>query len=119
MIPARRVPRAGLIRAQEKGIHDRSPPPYSRRPARRTSNHARTSQVDRAADDPIMRAATSYWAPFQIHPERRILAHRRRPALTTERHPVPGSTAHILPADSSAAGAWSTELAGTFDGWWG
>ena len=37
-------------------------------PARRTSNHARTSQVDRATDDPIMRAATSYWAPFQTHP---------------------------------------------------
>jgi hypothetical protein len=32
MIPTRRVPRAGLIRAPEKGIHDRSPPPCSRRP---------------------------------------------------------------------------------------
>jgi hypothetical protein len=30
MIPTLRVPRAGLIRAQEKGIHDRSPSPCSR-----------------------------------------------------------------------------------------
>jgi hypothetical protein len=32
MIPAQRVPRAGLIRAPEKGIDDRSPPPCSRVP---------------------------------------------------------------------------------------
>ena len=40
-------------------------------PARRTSNHARTSRVDRATDDPVMRGHVVL-APFQIHPERRI-----------------------------------------------
>jgi hypothetical protein len=62
-------------------------------PARRTSNHARTSQVDRATDDPIMRAATPYWAPFQIHGDRRI---RRGPRTRRQLRSVSGAAADIV-----------------------
>jgi hypothetical protein len=83
-------------------------------PARRTSNHARTSLVDRATDDPMMRAATSYWAPFQIHPERRISRTWYGSASTTERDRVSGvrtvriaeSGAHVL--DEFARG-WAVQ----------